>query len=84
VELREPLRIAHEPGRQELQRDGLPEPQIVGAVDLPHAAAAEEPEDEVAVVEDRAWRKTPVIDGARPSLRDPQAGQKRLPSGTDS
>ncbi len=35
--------------RQELQRDGLPEREVVGAVDLAHAAAAEEADDAVAL-----------------------------------
>ena len=41
VQLRQPGRIAVDVGRQELQRDRLAELEIVGAIDLAHAAAAE-------------------------------------------
>ena len=39
---------------QELQRDRLPELQVVGAVDLAHAAAPDEADDAVALDEERA------------------------------
>jgi len=37
-----------EPTWQELQRHGLPELQVVGAVDLARSAAAKQPDDAVA------------------------------------
>ena len=54
VELGEPLRILGDGRRQELQRDALSEAQILGAVDLAHAAAADQAEDAVALGEQRA------------------------------
>ena len=48
VELRQARGIAIDGLRQELQRDGLAELQIVGAVDLAHPALAEPPDDAVA------------------------------------
>ena len=47
-------RIARQRARQELQRDRLSELEVVGAVDLAHAAAAEQADDAVAVGEDDA------------------------------
>ena len=55
--------------RQELQRHGLAELQIVGAVDLAHAAAAEQADDPVALGEDRAGRETAGLD--RVGRREP-------------
>ena len=54
MELGEPLRVFGDGRRQELQRDVLPEPQILGAVDLAHAAAADQAEDAVALGQQRA------------------------------
>ena len=54
VELRQARGIAIDVRRQELQRDRLPELQIVGAIDLAHAAAAEAADDAVAAAEQRA------------------------------
>ena len=73
VEPREPLRILGHRRRQELQRDGLPEAEILGAVDLAHAAAAEQAEDAVALGQQRARRD--------PLARWPGAG-RRQPAGT--
>ena len=50
---------------QELERDRLAELQVVGAVDLAHAAAAEQADDAIAAAEDRARREAPVVDRAR-------------------
>ncbi len=47
-------RIVGEMGGQELQRDRLAELQVVGAVDLAHAAPAEQPDDAVALAESRS------------------------------
>ena len=51
--------------RQELQRHRLTEPQIVGAIDFAHAAAAEQADDPIAAVENDAGRELSVIDRAR-------------------
>ena len=70
VELRQPCRIAIDRFREELQRDRLPEFEIVCAVDLTHPTFAEASDDAVAVVEDGAGFEAAVIDvrgGARPS-----------------
>ena len=64
VELRQPRGIAIDVRRQELQRDRLTELQIVGAVDLAHAAAAEAADDAVAAAEEGAGREAAVIDRA--------------------
>ena len=56
VELRQTLRITAQPRRQELQRDGLAQPEIVGAIDLTHPAAPEQPDDAV-----RSSRTTPGV-----------------------
>ena len=58
VELREARRVVSQVVGQELQRDRLTEPEIVGAVDLAHAAAAEQPDDAVAAVEHVARART--------------------------
>ena len=46
--------IIGELGRKELQRNRLPQLQIIGAIDFPHSAAAEQPDDAVAVGQDRS------------------------------
>ena len=61
--------------RQELQRDRLAEAQIVGPIDLAHAAAAEQTDDAVAAVEERARREAPVADRIRRG--EPAAGCTR-------
>jgi hypothetical protein len=48
------IRIALDAGGEELQRDHLAELQVVGAVDLPHAAFAEQAHDPVTAGQDRA------------------------------
>ena len=65
VKLREPARVGRQILRQEFQRDGLAEAQIVGAVDLAHSAAAEQSDHAVPAVEHGARRESPVIDRAR-------------------
>ena len=47
---------------QELQRDRLAEAKIVGAVNLAHAALAEEADDAEPSVEHRTGREAAVID----------------------
>ena len=80
VELREPHGIARRGLGQELQRDLLAEPQVVGAIDLAHAAAAEQPEDAVAAVEHRAGRET----GRDRSSRTSSASRRRTLSASTS
>jgi hypothetical protein len=48
VETRECRRVLRERGGQKLERDRLLEFQVVGAVDLAHAPAAQQPDDAVA------------------------------------
>ena len=48
VEPLETVRVGADPAGQELQRHGLVEAQVVGAVDLAHAAAADQADDAVA------------------------------------
>ncbi len=73
VELRQPLRILGDGRRQELQRDVLAEAQILGAVDLAHAAAADQAEDAVALGQQRARRER--LAGRR-QLLDRPAGRR--------
>ena len=61
------LGILFDVARQELERDGLSERQVVGAVDLAHAAAAEEGDHAIAVGEDNAGEVAAAVAGhARP------------------
>ena len=62
VELREPDGIGADRVGQELQRDRLAEAEVVGAVDLAHAALAEEADDAEPSVEHRTGREAAVID----------------------
>jgi hypothetical protein len=64
VQLRQPRGIAIDLGRQELQRHRLTELQIVRAIDLAHAAAAQPSDDAVTAPEERSGREAAVIDGA--------------------
>ena len=59
VELREPGVARRHAVGQELQRDRLVERQVVGAVHLAHAAAAEQRHQPVAARDDGARRETP-------------------------
>ena len=79
VQLHQARGIAIHHLRQELQRDGLPELEIVGAIDLAHPAFPEASDDAVADVEDGAGRKAAVID--RVGARQPAAGRHRLRGG---
>jgi hypothetical protein len=63
MELGEPRRIALQIDWKELQRDGLPETQVVSAVDLAHAAAPEETNNSVSFAENGTRRKAPMVDG---------------------
>ena len=60
---------------QEFERDGLAEREIGGAIDLAHAAAAEQPDDAIAAAEERAGNEAPfVFGGAGGDARDLRAG----------
>ena len=54
-------RVRRPASRQELERHRLAELQVVGAVDLAHAAAAEQPADAIASRQHRA-RDEPAVD----------------------
>ena len=56
--------IAIDVGRQELERDRLSELQIVGAIDLAHAAAPQASDDAIAAAEQRARLEAAVVDRA--------------------
>ena len=77
VELGEPLRVLGDGGRQELQRDVLPEAQILGAVDLADAAAADQAEDAVALGEQGARRQL-VVRRAWSGGREPSRARRTL------
>ena len=65
MEAREEALVGRDGLGQELQGDRLPELQVVGAIDLAHAALSEKPDDPVALAEHGAGRKGPEVDGAR-------------------
>ena len=71
VELRQARGVGVSVVGQELQRDRLFELEVVGAIDLAHAAAAEQRDDAVAAGEQRAGREPPPAgrDEAMPSRR---------------
>ena len=71
VQLHQPRGIVVDFRGQELERDRLRQLEIVGAIHLAHAAAAETPDDAVAAAEQGAGRKPPVVDGVR--RREPAA-----------
>ena len=62
VEALEAVLLRSESPRQELQRDRLAELQVVGAIDLAHAAAPEQADDPVALGEHRAGREAAGLD----------------------
>ena len=64
MELCQPRRVLVDVRRQKLERDRLPELQVVGAVDLAHAAAAEASNDAVASAEYGARLEASVVDRA--------------------
>ena len=70
----EPRADRGEPRGQELQRDRLAELEVVGAVDLAHAAAAEQADDPVALREHRAGQEVPRCRSrGRPENGEPPA-----------
>jgi hypothetical protein len=64
VKLRQPRRIAVDVGGEKFQRDRLTELEIVGAIDLAHAAASEPLDDAVAAAKQCARLEAPMIDCA--------------------
>ena len=62
VQLRQPRRVDVDRLGEELQRDLLADLQVVGAIDLAHAAFAKASDDAVAVVEEGAGLEAAVID----------------------
>ena len=81
METGEPHGVVRECGADELERHRLGEPEIVGTVDLAHAAAPEQRRNPVAVVENRAGLELPVIDRGRrsePPLGRAERGARRL------
>ena len=72
VKLRQTNWIAADGVWQKLEGDGLTEAQIVRAIDLTHAAAADESDHAIAAIQDHARREAPVTNGIRrgePSAR---------------
>jgi hypothetical protein len=65
MQLRQPDGVVLERRRQELQRDGLTETQVVRTIDFAHPAPAEETDDAVPSIEHGPRRKSPVVDRAR-------------------
>ena len=63
VEAREHLLVLGGGLRQELERHGLAQLEIVGPVHFAHAALAEESDDAVALGEDRAGRESAFLRG---------------------
>jgi hypothetical protein len=55
-----PHRVVGEVAREEFQGDGLAQFQIVGSIDLAHAAAAQQPDDAVAIGEVAPGVKPPT------------------------
>jgi hypothetical protein len=69
VELRQAGGVSIDVRRQKLEGDGLPQFQIVGAIDLTHTAAPEPTDDAIAAAENRAGIEAAMID--RPRRRQP-------------
>ena len=64
--------------RQKLQRDGLAEPEVIGAIDLAHAAAAEEADDPIPAVQNRAGRESSSDRSSRTMTTEPLVLGHRL------
>ena len=77
VEAGEPLAVRVEAVGQELEGDRLLELQVVGAVDLAHPAAAEEPDDAVAAGQDRAGHEPLAAGAPGPARGGPLAARGR-------
>jgi hypothetical protein len=69
-------------GREEFERDGLVELEVVRAVDLAHAALAQEADDAVARAEASAGSKRPVP-GRRVGVGHGRCGRGRADGGGD-
>ncbi len=57
----ETARVLLQPRRKELERNRLPELQIIGAVDLPHASTSQKPHDTVALGKHAPWNKAALL-----------------------
>ena len=58
----QPVRVAFDVARQKFQRDGLSEFQVLGAIDLTHAAATEQRDHAVAVADHLSRDEVPAIE----------------------
>ena len=71
MKAREQPRVAGRCFGQKLERDGLAELQVGGAIDLAHAAAPEQADDPVAAAEQCAGHETAFVgDGCTVEARD--------------
>ena len=62
-------------GGQELERHGLAQHQVGGAIDFAHAAAAQQSDDAIAAAQQRAGDEAAFVDvGRRRDVRDRVAG----------
>ena len=55
-------RTIKECGRKKLERDGLTQFQIVGAIDFTHSAFAKEPNDPIAFSQNSSRHETSIVD----------------------
>ena len=62
VELCEASRVALQLTGKEFQRDRLPEPEIIGSINLTHSPAAEKTDDSIPLAENGAGREAAMID----------------------
>ena len=75
VQLRQARGIPIDLLGQELQRDGLPQLEVVGPIDFTHPAPTQSPDDAIASVEQGTWREAAVIDCV--GARQPAAALRR-------
>jgi hypothetical protein len=55
--------VAQEIVREKLERDGLAQLEIVGAVHFTHTAFAEQADNSISLTQDRAGNKARIVDG---------------------
>ena len=77
-------RVRLDVARQELQRDALPELQIVGTIDLSHPAPTEQPIDPVSVRDHRPGRNRPSSNGVDSDRSRSVSGYEVRVRSTDS
>jgi hypothetical protein len=85
VETGEEPRVGGDRLREELERHGLPESQVVGTVDLPHSAPSEEADDPVPAADHRSRREGAEIERVgkvEPPDRRRRLGRVRYRRGT--